>query len=84
MAERGFDLMAQTQQQQREIAMRAARSYVRQMGIDPFGLTAKEALRALDDLARIDRATVAARWYVGASDNQIRLFSQEWKRFVTG
>ena len=66
------------QQEQRQIAIRAGRSQARLMGIDPAGIDAQGALAVLDDLARADRALLAAQWYRAASDNQVNLFIREW------
>ena len=69
-----------TKAQLRETALRAARSYLREQGIDPAQVDAEAALAALDDLYRIDQATLASLWYGQTSDNQIRLFRREWRK----
>ncbi len=72
------------QTKQRQIAIRAARSQARLMGIDPASITGRAALAVLDDVARVDPALVASVWYLTASDNQARLFCREWQREVNG
>ena len=64
----------------RKIALGAARSYLRAQGTDPAQVDAQAAMAALDDLYRIDQATLASLWYGQASDNQIQLFRREWKK----
>jgi len=62
----------------REIAIRAARSYIRSMGGTVSDYDALDALGAVDDLAILDKDTIAAAWYLSASQRQIRLFRKEW------
>jgi hypothetical protein len=68
------------QQEQRQTAIRAARSQARRAGIDPAKLDGRGALAVLDDLARVDPALIAASWYGAASDNQVKLFVREWSK----
>ena len=63
----------------RKIALGAARSYLREQGTDPAQVEAQAAMEALDDLYRIDQATLASIWYGQASDNQVREFRREWR-----
>jgi hypothetical protein len=70
-----------TQAEQRQIAIRAARAALRQMGIDPTTVDAAGAFCVLDDLSRVEPDLVASRWHAAASDNQQRLFIQEWGQF---
>jgi hypothetical protein len=67
-------------QEIRQIAAGAARSYLRSMAIDPKTTDQSQALAALDDLARKDKDTIAATFYLKASDNQIKLFCKEWNK----
>jgi len=67
----------------REIAIRAARSYLRAQGTDPAQVNVDAALAALDDLYRIDQAMLASLWYGQASDNQMREFRREWREQQT-
>lgn len=62
----------------RKIAAGAARSYLRQQGIDPKTVGHETAEAALDDLCRIDGNTVAAMFWFLASENQIKIFRKEW------
>ena len=68
----------------RKIALRAARSYLRAQGADPARVDAQAAMAALDDLYRIDRATLASIWYGQASDNQVREFRLDWQAWQIG
>lgn len=66
----------------RDVALGAARSYLRAQGIDPVDASADAALAALDDVSRIDGALVAARWHFECdSENQTLLFRREWRRW---
>lgn len=76
--------MKPTKQQQRQTAIRVARSQARQMGIDPTAVTSPQALKILDDLARVEPALAASVWYTNATDNQIVLFCREWDKGVNG
>ena len=69
---------------QREIAISAARSYLREQGIDPLTCDSLDALEALDDLERLDGETIAAQWYRDATPNQIKLFEREWRKWRRG
>lgn len=70
-----------SQAELREIALGAARSYLRRMGIDPATIEPDKALAALDDLYRIDQEVLASIWYGSASDNQIKLFKREFSKW---
>lgn len=69
-----------TKQQQREIAIGAARAELRRAGIDPATVDGRAALFCLDDLARVEPGLIASLWYADASTAQIRLFLREWKK----
>ncbi len=64
--------------QQRQEAIKIARRQARQMNIDPDSITASDALAILDDVARVEPDLIASRWYLAATDNQVRLFRREW------
>ena len=66
--------------EQRDIALGAARSQIRQMGKDPQVCEAQVALRVLADMLRTDPDLIASQWYDRASDYQIALFCREWHR----
>jgi len=68
--------------QQREMAIRAARSQARKQGIEPLELGAEDALAIIDDIARSEPDLVASHWYSEATDNQINLFKIEWRKWV--
>jgi hypothetical protein len=70
-----------TKAAQRSIAMSAARSKLREQGIDPLAVDVEDALEVLDDLSRLDAELVASIWYMGASDNQVVLFKREWRKW---
>lgn len=67
------------QTEQRKIALGAARSQLRNQGILPRTASFDQAWNALDVLYKLDNTTVAAQWYINASEPQIRLFRKEWK-----
>jgi len=66
----------------RKIAAGAARSYLRQLEIDPKTVGHEAAEAALDDLCRINSRAVAAMFWFEASKNQIRLFRKEWNQWA--
>ena len=66
------------QQKMRQVALGAARSEMRRLGMEPIDKDADAALQVLDDLDRMEPDLVASIWYSGASNNQIRLFKREW------
>jgi hypothetical protein len=66
--------------EQRQIALGAARSYLRRQGIEPLRASVDDAFAALDDLARRDGDLVASCWYTAMSKNQERLFVRDWNR----
>ena len=66
---------------QREIAISAARSYLREQGIDPLICESQDALLALDDLSRLDDSLIASQWYKSMTDNQEALFRREWRQW---
>jgi hypothetical protein len=70
-----------TKAEMRRLAIGAIRSEARRQGVAPESLSADAALRMLDDLYRIDPEIIASIWYGEASDNQITLFKQEWRRW---
>jgi hypothetical protein len=67
--------------EQRQIALGAARSYLRRQGIDPVTVSASAAFAALDDLERIAGDTMSSRWYASMNRNQERLFKSEWRKW---
>lgn len=76
--------MKPTKQQQRQTAIRAARSQARRLGIDPTAVGSPQALQILDDMARVEPGAVASIWYANATDNQICLFCREWDKGGNG
>ena len=68
-------------QEQREIAIGAVRSELRRAGVRPELVDWAGAFRVLDDLLRVEPTLIASRWYALATDNQLRLFKQEWERW---
>ncbi len=69
---------------QRKIAISAARSYLREQGIDPLACDSEDALIALDDLSRLDSDLTGSQWYLAATDNQVKLFRREWRKWRKG
>lgn len=65
----------------RRFAIGAARSEMRRAEYSTERMTPEAALRILDDLARKDRHSEASIWYLNASDNQIKLFKREWRKY---
>lgn len=65
----------------RAVAIRATRSYMRRMGIEPSMRNGREALAALQDLNHIDPELVAAIFSVEASNDQLDLFIKDWDRW---
>jgi len=70
--------------EKRAIALGAARSQLRRMGVPidqsvPFD----DALAVLDDLHRSEPDLIASQWYAQASENQIKLLRREWRRQFT-
>lgn len=70
--------MARSKKQARRIAIGAARSEIRRMGLQPQFYTPKQALEVLDDLLRKEPDLVASQWYATATDHQIDRFWKEW------
>ncbi len=70
-----------TRAEARSLAASVARSIMRERGIDPLNpaVTANMALDTLDDEARRSPHDCVGRWYLGASENQLRLFGREWR-----
>ena len=68
------------QQEQRQIALRAARGESRHHGLRVDEMTADNALDVLDDLTMMHPTLIASKWYAGATQNQLRLFRLEWNQ----
>ncbi len=67
----------------RGVALGAARAQARKQGIEPVDMTSEDALAILDDIARSEPSLVASQWYRDeASANQIKLFHQDWRKWV--
>jgi len=67
------------QGQKRQVAIRAARAQLRQIGCRLDEMTVQAAEQVLDELARTKPDLVAAQWFIAATANQWRLFCREWK-----
>ena len=72
------------QTEKRQTAIGATRSQMRTMGINPKSENSQEALTVLDDIARSEPNLIASEWYIEASDNQIKLFRQDWNQYLKG
>jgi hypothetical protein len=70
-----------TQDEQRQLALGAVRSYLRGMRIDPMTVTAADAFVCLDELFHIEPDTLVSQWYWVSSDQQHRLFCREWRQW---
>ncbi len=66
----------------RETALRAVRSYMRSMGIDPKSCTSDQAAAALEDLQYADQDTIAAKFAAFASVTQLKKFHRDWTRWA--
>ena len=78
---RGRNRQGMNMQEKRSIALGAARSQLRRIGVSlespvPFD----DALRVLDDLHRSEPELIASQWYTQASEYQITLFRRDWNR----
>lgn len=62
-----------------ERAIAAARGQLRHSGVNPSTCSAGEAEAVLDDLGRI--GIEAGIWFRNASDNQVKMFRKEWKKW---
>ena len=68
----------------RRTALGAVRSEMRSTGYtnsEIIATSAQDALKVLDDIARTDSQLIASEWFINASDNQIALFSKEWRAY---
>ena len=74
-------------------AIKAACGSLRRRGASvhmlAFDTTAEDLLEVLEDFSRLYHDSVIMQWYLSASDNQIRLFGRdfrrwqgEWKRLI--
>ncbi|MBA2682063.1 MAG: hypothetical protein H0U76_27180 [Ktedonobacteraceae bacterium] len=70
-----------TRKQQRDVALGAARSLLRQLGINPGEASAEDAHVVLDDYARCAPEMVASQWYMAATDNDLDAFYRDWRRW---
>lgn len=66
------------QAEMRRVAMQAARSQLRRIGIKPVNATANDALDALDDLMRSEPDLIASQWYEKAGPGDVFLFRSDW------
>lgn len=73
--------MVQTKQEGRGYALSAARASLRDLGRNPVTETAQNALAVLDDMARQTPDLEFAKWYKDASENQLKLFGRDWRRW---
>jgi hypothetical protein len=70
-----------TKAEQRRIALGAARSQLRHMGVViDTSLSFQNVLAVLDDLHRSEPDLIASHWYAQATDYQMKLLRQEWKK----
>ena len=72
------------QHTKRRLAIGAARSEMRRVGLDQGDMSAEQALMVLDDLTRTEPYLEASIWYRNASENQIVLFKREWRYWCCG
>ena len=68
-------------QEKRSIALGAARSQLRHMGISlDRSVTFDDALCVLDDLYKAEPDLIASQWYANASEYQLTLLRRDWER----
>jgi hypothetical protein len=68
-------------QEKRSIALGAARSQLRHVGMIPDrSVPFDDVLKVLDDLHRVEPDLIASQWYINASDRQITLLRRDWNR----
>src|SRR2546423_6735252 len=77
----GSNKQKMNMQEKRRIALGAARSQLRHLGISldrclPFD----DALAVLDELHRSEPDLIASQWYASASDHQIHLLRRERRK----
>lgn len=71
-----------TLQEQRNVALNAARGILRKMGYQIANVEVRDFHLVLDDLSKQDKTLIAIRWYCNASDNQWTLFKREAKKMI--
>ena len=78
---KGRNRQGMNMQEKRSIALGAARSQLRHLGISlNSSVTFDDALCVLDDLHRAEPSLIASRWYANASEYQLTLLRRDWNR----
>jgi len=78
---RGRNRQKMNMQERRSIALGAARSQLRHIGVSiDRSISFDDVLFVLDDLHRAEPDLIASQWYANASDNQITLLRRDWNR----
>lgn len=77
-------MAGQTAEQRRAEILSAVRGEMRHVHFRPEDADSDGMIRFVDDLARRDPDGGIGRWYLGASENQIKLFCRDWRRWREG
>ena len=65
----------------RSIALGAVRGTLHTQHVNPLEVSASEAHKVLDDIARSSPDLIASLWYRRASTLQLSLFYREWEQW---
>ncbi len=71
-----------TKREKREIATRAARHRLRELGYSDGEMTLDCAVDVLDEMSITNPQTIASQWQKTASKNQYKLFRSEWNSWL--
>ena len=78
---RGRNRQGMNMQEKRSIALGAARSQLRHMGISiDRSISLDNVLCVLDDLYKAEPDLIASQWYANASEYQFTLLRRDWNR----
>lgn len=79
--QRGRNRQGMNMQEKRSIALGAARSQLRRLGVSiDRSISLDDVLYVLDDLYKAEPDLIASQWYAHASEYQITLLRRDWKR----
>ncbi len=65
----------------RSIALGAVRGTLHVQQVNPLEISASEAHKVIDDIARVHPDLIASLWYRRASTLQLSLFYREWEQW---
>jgi hypothetical protein len=66
----------------RGIALSAVRGHARTINVNPVELSDSDAFNMLNELYLTDKELIASRFYIEASDNQVKLFKADWRQWL--